>query len=581
MAPPCGPWRGGGVRHGGGRRHSVLQTSGEWEEGDDGDEEAERGAARPPEEEEEAPALRAPLLDEQHHALVPKPTRFRRLRHDAVAWFYVVAYVFGAGVLSIPYAFAKSGLLAASLTMVVVTALSCATSTWVAESCARAEALTHADVARQQIDRAAAGGKTAKLRVSSYQWEIGEMFQLFYGYAWRQVWDISLLIYATCGNWLYASVFANSVAASVSTGCGSTSGHGRYAWDVALPCQHAYYGSLAAYFVFQCVLVSFDFKDAWVTQVAMVTMGIACVVLMAFTVTAAIFGWYLDAEEGHDPSKSYFHDCRAEAHIPADDNPPPYTCDVPIGFRASGFFANLSTFVFAQLFQHGAPALVGLCGHKSKAPEVFGAALSMTCGLYVWLGVSAALFFGEAAVPSMLTHGWVDYGHTRLQRLLARLIVVYPAISVTPGLVVQIVTLANAWADRTPWTWLWPDDVDENGGDESGAYVPPTYRRASTWHHVTLRWLLVAMACTLAGVMSDTQKITAFTGLLGYLIMFIAPALLQIRSTSALRAAPNIATSDTMFTRPGLSHPAVAMGVLVLTLCVMIPATIAGMTTKH
>lgn len=527
------------------KRHSLHEFPIAWTEIDGDDDDGD----------DAPPAIASPLLGgdvdlERQTSITTRISRFTRLRHDVICFYFTISYVFGAGILSLPFAFAHGGLVASSVVVVAITAMSTTAGAWLTSVCARAEAIIRPP---GKID-----SRSQKLHVNcTRQFEIGELFQIFYGKAWKEVWDVALLLYCMGGNWLFASIFANSVSASVlGHGTCDFSGGG-FAWHMSSPCRNAYWASLALLAVIEAALVSFDLKDAWVVTVPLVFASVCVALLMFFTVTAAIRGWFLDEIHAEEPSYTYYHDCHAGQPIRAG-NPPPYTCDVPLWLNIHGLASNLSTFVFAQLFQHGTPALLNLSGHKRRTPEIFVAALSSTCVLYIAIGVSCALYFGREAVPKMLTSAWVDYGTTPVQRMVAHVCVVYPAISVIPGLSVQVVTIANAWAERAPWRWMWRSSTTGEERSDDNKEV---------WGYVLLRYVFVAIACGLAAITNDVHNITNITGMLGFLIMLIAPCMLEISSRRQV-------LHGTVFDRRITSSPYVVLGI---TLFVLIPTTLWGM----
>ena len=58
----------------------------------------------------------------------------------AASFCFTVNYIFGAGVLGVPYAIAHAGIVVSSFFLCIISAMSCVAMIWVVEACARGEA---------------------------------------------------------------------------------------------------------------------------------------------------------------------------------------------------------------------------------------------------------------------------------------------------------------------------------------------------------------------------------------------------------------------------------------------------------
>jgi len=87
---------------------------------------------------------------------------------------------------------------------------------------------------------------------------------------------------------------------------------------------------------------------------------------------------------------------------PPQTTPPYYGTDVIWSVRSSGAGLLISSMCFSMLFQHSVPGLMAAIEptKRKNVKQVFGYALLTSAGLYIILGVTMAIYFGNLILPS-------------------------------------------------------------------------------------------------------------------------------------------------------------------------------------
>ena len=199
---------------------------------------------------------------------------------------------------------------------------------------------------------------------------------------------------------------------------------------------------------------------------------------------------------------------------------PPYIGKgVDWGLKTDGMGLLISSMCFSMLFQHSIPGLMAAIdpNKRKSVKQVFGAALTTSCFLYIILGVTMALYFGSTILPSSNLN-FVDFNFgmgepsNAMANILSYTIVLFPvfgSISVYPLIAI---TLSNnlhvSTARFTGWT---QDD-----------------RKAKIF------WRLIAAVppILLSLLVRNLSTIIQFSGLFAVPIAYLFPALLQLYSKS-------------------------------------------------
>ncbi|GBG29068.1 Amino acid transporter, putative [Hondaea fermentalgiana] len=389
---------------------------------------------------------------------------------------FTVNYIFGAGVLGIPYAVAHGGIIAASVTLVISSALGLLSMVWVLECQERANCFK---------------GTTGIVEFST-------MCELFIGRKTRTLYEVSLTLFVLSSAWMYASIFSVSLAKSVpimsdSSQCDLASVKG-FLWNVPhKSCWGDYLIYLGIFALLMSILVQTDLAKMKVLQLTFTCVGLFALFLMVITVGAAM------PEDG-------FADIDTSLEV----------------FNASSFGAVFGTFVFAQLCHHGVPLLSHIPERRDIVRPVFVAVIGTTTSLYLVLGVMCAIFFGVVddvptprPVNKLITLNWADYtagaaSAGPFAQAVSYYVRLYPAITCGAAFPLYAITLGNGWyhsyyGGETP-----PPGV---GFSRRIFYLAATFP---------------AIFC--AAFMADVSFMLILVGISAFIIAFFIPPSMQLQS---------------------------------------------------
>ena len=421
-----------------------------------------------------------------------------------------VNYIFGAGVLGLPYAVAHGGVLSSSVLLVFCSAVCLVSMLWVLEAHHRAVSVK--------------GGGAQVV-------EFAEMCRLFLGVRAQQLYNVSLTIYAICSCWMYASIFSLSMAKSLPVWSNASqcdiSSHTGPLWQLEpRACWGDYLLYEAVFAVVMSFVVRMDIGAMKGMQMSLTAFGLTAMLTMCVTVWVAIPGDHL-------------------AHLDSDT----------AWFNPSGFGGVFGTFVFAQMCHQGVPLLQSVPSRKSLVKPVFVGTLCFTTVLYLVFGVSCALFFGleprdnPEPLKKLITLNWVEYtaGADKagvLATIVSYFVRLYPAITVSAAFPLYVITLANGWFQAWHGSGSGSAAVGDAGADAhvEAAAAPPQDK-------TLFNLLAMCPPVLFAAFMADLSFMLFFVGLTGILIAFLLPPMLQLAS---IKAVPSMAvTVDSgHFSRP-------------------------------
>jgi len=388
---------------------------------------------------------------------------------------FTVNYIFGAGVLGIPYAIAQGGIVCSSILLVFSSYICLMSMMWVVECQERANHIL---------------GTTGAV-------EFSKMCEMFISSKAQKVYDVALTVFVLCSSWMYASIVGVSFSKSVpifsnASKCDVTA-HTGPLWTMDdITCWGDYLIYLIAFSILMTFVVRMDLSGMKKLQLALTCIGLSALVLMLATVCAAIPGDGLSKID-------------TETKV----------------FNASNFGAVFGTFVFAQLCSHGVPLLTQIPKRKDIIRPVFIGVISTTTLLYLLLGISCAIFFGvnpdlmdRHSVNKLITLNWQDYtmgtdNGNIFSKIAGFYVRIYPAVTCGAAFPLYAITLGNGWHYSLSSDQTLDQAETDKGMYYIAAMLPPVFA---------------------AAFMADVTFMLNFVGLSAFVIAFILPPLMQLSS---------------------------------------------------
>eukprot|EP00164_Ancoracysta_twista_P005366 GFYU01007339.1.p1 GENE.GFYU01007339.1~~GFYU01007339.1.p1 ORF type:complete len:509 (-),score=132.53 GFYU01007339.1:252-1778(-) len=415
-----------------------------------------------------------------------------------VGYAFTLNFVIGAGVLGIPFAFAKAGVVLAGLFLVIITIVMGITMSWLIEVNGRAEAITALEKN---------GGLSGRITAPEYEittrkYGVGQWCTIFLGATGGKIYDSSLFIFSIGAMWLYAVVFASSMTTIVKIpGVTADVECNMSSMDVPAECEQGYMIFAVLFAVVMMPMMLLELSDQIRYQMFLTAF---CCLNIAIMIGTVLFGMF------HNPF-----------HVGGAFNAPYIE---PAKFVDLSGFGNIFTAaIFAQVAHHGTPALVQLVKEKTKARSVFMSAFLTTAILYCFLGTVSALYFGDD-VPAVITLNWKYYsgGVARAfesspawASLISYIVLLFPVMSVSSAFPLFGITLGQS---------LYPQ-LSQSTIDRFGA------------RHTLIfcRMLACVVPLILGIVYRNAASITSVTGLAGFVVTQFIPGLLQLMSRRRCR----------------------------------------------
>lgn len=402
-----------------------------------------------------------------------------------VAYCFVVNYVLGVGILGIPNAFVKAGLLLGALVLATVAVITGITIMWLVEVGARAQEYVLGptwtarvlggtegtpllpakddDAAFERApngklpspDDAAVNGEDAGLSTDALaanaiwkrKYEVVTLSDMFLGKAGSFAYQLALAIYMYSSLWAYATVFSTGVREKFHPS--------------SFDCDQAIYLYLGIYALIAVPLSCLDLAEQVIVQVILTMARFLAVGVMVISAFWAI---------GHDPLDRYSRPNSSDCgqHPPGQLVPPihgngtdgpPYIAYTDLA-HISGFGVIVTTSVFAMMTQHSIPGLTEPVRDKSKLHAIFVAAVLTTGALYAILGFAAVLYFGENTNQSVNLN-WSEFRFNvpatqplpAWVYLLTYIVVLFPPVDTLSAFPLTAITLGNNMLYMLPQKW--------------------------------------------------------------------------------------------------------------------------------
>ena len=430
------------------------------------------------------------------------------------------AQILGAGVVGLPYAFYHAGAWLSVVCMVVATLMASATMGYIFETSAWASlylsttsssAVSDDATAQRRepsveeeggegdrggsegdnvgdvgVEEIAGPGRDAERErigwpgweVERRAFEISELCGIFLGRRARRAFEVCLFCYTMGTCWLFATIFASSLALVVplplphqpvslswcltnceardSASCLSETGACEWAagnntaanasalaarapsWadagaasggrcvpdaQVLSYCECSYHVFLAFFALAMGVCVSLD-----VSKLHWLQLGISA--LAVSSLSAMILTCVLATLDDRDPDDTPFDS------LPATD------------IRGLGKIVTAA--LFGQLCHQGVPTVVALMRHREHAKNVFRVSLGVTLGIYLALCFATNVYFGPRVLP-IITLDWQDYtGGARVgmpiswwARVISLSVITFPVMTVSAAFPLCIFPLSQ------------------------------------------------------------------------------------------------------------------------------------------
>ena len=468
---------------------------------------------------------------------------------SVTAFAFTLNYIFGAGVLSLPFTISKAGVIGSAVFMIFTAFVSTVSMIWLVEVCGRAEALTRLDEERKLQLSSSSPLRTefiadrpenqgAKLfRISSRRLEINQLSTMILGEWSGRIYSLSLFLYSVGSMWFYAVIFSRSLTETIPLPFFVQAGdHCDLSQELYLAtseCHHTYTAYLGVFLVLTMFASLFDLSDQKKLQTGLSMLAMGCIfVMITSLIVEAIQHPYIGDESTPAP---------APAPAPAGIPNATLLTNVPllrgyeppvIGISIIHFGGAFMNFVFAFMAHGGVPGLVQLMEQKEQAPRTFIGAMSTACIIYLILGITAALYFGTGptGIKSLITLDWYNFNGNAnpnsvgnlFTKGISYLVRLYPCISVTSAFVLYADTLASS---MRVLVFAKPD----------GSVVK-----------VLSRWLIIWVSILGAAFMIKIDVIVGICGLFGVNLVMVFPAFLQIYSKS--QCQEQFDRSETPFT---------------------------------
>jgi amino acid permease len=433
---------------------------------------------------------------------------------------YTVNYVFGAGVLSIPYSVAHAGIIGSCLCMMVSATISAIGMIWSAEALGRAEGILRSQEedelqspTLQSFGSRPENRGDAAFRLSGRRIEISELCTIFLGKFWGAFYTVLAALYCIISMWFYGVIFSLSMTQTFPLPLfPSTYVEGKWyegtlcdlTQDVSLvgpECRETYTLYCALFLLITMVVSCADLAGQKMLQVGFTIFGLGSILCMVVTI---LVSWALHPYEGHVSNVT----------VPGDL--PGYQT-VDLWLDPSGFSTAVMNFVFAFLCHQGVPGILQMVQDKSKVPQIFSAAMFAACICYMTLGAVAASYFGQDphyGIQKLVTLNWRNYNGDEdpldrgnaLTIFISYMIRLYPVMSVTAAFAL--------YADTA--------------GSVIRAALCPNLK--SKWAKIFLRWVVIWLSLLGTAMKSDITIIVNIGGLMGIIIVMFIPGALQLAS---------------------------------------------------
>jgi amino acid permease len=412
---------------------------------------------------------------------------------------FALNYIIGSGFLTIPWAFSQTGFILGASGLVVLCSFAIAAAIFIIEAMARGDMLREMEVSSSSLRQwngnnyQAVSGQATHfeieltspdhlLTVGRHKLEMPDLCRKFLGKTGVTLYAaiVSLYFYGTL--WAYATVFASAF--------------------------HAIFGFYYVVYllIFAAIVVSLSMLDLTEQIPVQVAMAIFRILMLTIMIATIILSEVSDTE----------------AFTGYPRRVGPFFSKVDF----SKLYILLPIATYANIFHHSIPALSNPVADKTKLGQIFIVSVLVCCVAYLAIGSTLASYF-DGSMKNSTNLNWATYvgctGECRtfpvrvITRIISRFVVLFPAFDVASAYPLNAITLGN-----NLMTSIFPGMLDT-----SSDHV----RRVK----LIFRGIAAIPPIIGAFFVTDLSMVTRYTGLCGFAIMFVFPALLGYYSEKLMR----------------------------------------------
>lgn len=439
---------------------------------------------------------------------------------------FTLNYTMGTGILVLPWAFHKAGLILSTLCVVVVCILGMVCSDYMLSAIARAEAIqtVYGDnvpaviqVEETMVDSSSllsgphekdAHGKTL-LTVQKSKLETTDLCLLFLGRKAGRIYILCIILYVYGLLWTFATVFGKSMTEAFPI--------------FTLSDEDSYLIYVGVFALFVVPLSFIELREQVSVQVAMAFCRLIVVLIFVFT---PLFVAY---NAGRPAGCSFNGQTDFEK---------------PKLWDSSGFHLMIPVVNFAILFHHGIPSVAREADDKFNLHHNFSYTQLFCAASFLFVGFVDSWFF-EKAVHQTVNLNWVTFGcMTKWSDVVAWIsaffVLMFPCVDVVSAFPLHSIVLSSSLKSAfygRPKLLDRKKQIIINNLFKFFASVPP---------------LIGALFVRNPGAVTD------FTGLICFALLFLWPSLLYIYSE--LKMMEYGLTTNTRYKRWGSSY-GIAVGI--------------------
>ncbi|ELP86852.1 hypothetical protein EIN_044000 [Entamoeba invadens IP1] len=423
--------------------------------------------------------------------------------YDGVTCFSIlINFIVGTGVFGLPHAFRSSGILLAILMSITFFALCSVTAFWMLESLARTCGLNSLTSEGRPITQ-----------ITTVPSSVTKMGYTYFGPMGKRFVITVLSFFCVGALWMYSSIFSSTTTLLawkyIFPAYGTCSANiGEWAWFDR--CHVTYLGFLVIFSILVLPMSFMEIAEQAFVQKFLTLYRFAAIFLMVFTSFISLLS--------RTPTRS-------------DEE----IIDPNTLFNISGFGTAFSIISVSLACHHNIPEIVAPLRDKRQLKKIIFITLLTATSVYTVLGLICSLCFGKKTV-SPITSNWLEYTgcdggfgicpdhKIRWYGYLIQFIVLmFPLVNLTSEYPLVSATLASNISQ------LNSDNTHPNKVSFSAkclAAFPP-----------------LVLAC----IKADLSKIFGLTGIFGFVLILILPAMFQIFSKKTYRTQFGRHTSQTLF----------------------------------
>lgn len=427
---------------------------------------------------------------------------------------FTINYIVGTGFLTLPCkyfiffadqinltvgAFYKTGYTLGTYVMMLLIVPSAIAVFLILETMARANRIFGSDAERNEENDA------ALCVVGKRKFELTELCQIFLGERARQLYTLSVSLYLYGTLWAYGTVFSNSMTANLPI-------------------------SSDSYFIYLFIFAGVAVPMSCMELSEQISMQVAlclCRLLVMLCMTGSVlYDMYTKNDNfNYTPRDTYDYS------------------------EFSGVHILLPIALYATIFHHSIPALTEPVRDKHLVGYMFITGLVICFIGYYLITLTLSMYFGSAAYSSCNLN-WENYGNFTttfgviVSRVIRWYVLLFPALDVVSLFPLCAITLGNNLYAATHLTSVSPPPTPPTPIAVDSAAVTSTI--------ISFRLLAAIPPICGCFFISNLGSITNFTGITGFIIVFIFPALLthysKLKLTrmhiNASTVYSNVLTSD-------------------------------------